>query len=349
MIFLKNVFPIAIFSGKSMAHFCQSRWWSCGISHSMYDISTTNLSRVPEKTSGRFGRWPEGKLWLCLVQVGGFKCLLQAWTCSTRESFPWWSQKVKKVSFFSKLGPQVLWLMTHDPVYFWEFFASESKRIPVVNFKCRRFTYSCLENEVWSLASLNVFFQLAFENPLLFCIDGFGSSWSYTPSVCSSISHSQSRNSQSKFPTCDPPDLLPACFNPKSMLLIFIAHLPSSWVFLAKWCGISAHIQPSTVSPSFLKVSWSVPGLCFFARLEDWMMMFLILFQFAELHVLLMQRACATERVIHDIVELGGCFIGEWHMEGFWSLFCNSPLPPSSYQQYLLNQTWSMCWEGTST
>lgn len=24
---------------------------------------------------------------------------------------------------------------------------------------------------------------------------------------------------------------------------------------------------------------------------------------------------------VHDIVELGGCFIGEWHMEGFWSLF----------------------------
>lgn len=159
-----KVFPIAIFSGKSMAHFLDhwSRWWSCGISHSMYDISTTNLSRVPEKTSGRFGRWPEGKLWLCLVQVGGFKCLLQAWTCSTRELFPWWSQQGNRFQglLFSKLGPQVLWLMTHDPVYFWEFFASESERIPVVNFKCRRFTYSCLENEVWSLASLNVFWNL---------------------------------------------------------------------------------------------------------------------------------------------------------------------------------------------
>lgn len=231
-------------------------------------------------TSGRFGRWPEGKLWLC----GGFKSVGSSVCCKHEHvqqgnRFHGDLKRSKRSPFFKARtsGP-----LTYDS---WPCIFLRVLCIRIWKNSCGEFQVPSFHLQLpwkWSveLSFFECFLKLAFENPLLFGIDGFGS------------------NSHSKFSTGDPADLLLVCFNLKSMLLIFIAYLPSSWVFLAKWCGISAYIQPLIVFPSFLKVSWSVPGLCFLPLLEDWMMMFLILFHFAELHVLLMQRACATERVI---------------------------------------------------
>lgn len=231
-----------------------SRWWCIGKS----GISP-------------FGRWPlkvvtfaASSRWVQVFACRHRKNMKKiSWTCSTRESFPWWSQK-------GPLFPRTSGALTHDA---WPCIFLRVLCIKIWKNSCGEFQVPSFHLQLpwkWSveLSFFESFLKLKFENPC-----------SLASMVLDVLGHTFHLLSALQFLTPSREFLLEV-FNLRSSRLAPHVFQPEVYAsnfhcLFAKQLSIpcqvvrhAAHIQPSTVFPLFLKVSWSVPRLCFLPVLK---------------------------------------------------------------------------------